>query len=443
MKMKKVMIIGGGITGLAAAHRLLEKGYHVTVLEASSQLGGLGSYFPYRDLWIDKFYHCTMPTDSYLHHLMDKVGLNDQLYWKPTTMGFIVNGRRYAFNTPADLLRFDPLSTFERIKLGAVSLLLRKLGEGKDLDNTPTQEWLTQLFGVNIWESFWGPLFRSKFGPHAGKLPALYLWQRLGREKNVSTRGYLKCGYKGLIDALHKSIESMGGNVYLNSPVARLRESENGIALCLQSGAMISADWIISTVPLPLLRQMTLGSSFEKQYKDPELPYQGVVNALFFLSRPLEGHYWTPVVNSHTDFDGVVEMSALVDKNQYGNRNLVYLMKYCDRKSELFSTSEEEIIKRWKNQLLTLYRDLPLTENDILDARVFKAPFVEPVYPLGYSTIKPPFQIGNSRLILATTTQVYPNITSWNSSVRLAYQAVDHLTLQKENSCVFHEKIAV
>jgi protoporphyrinogen oxidase len=443
MKMKNVMIIGGGITGLAAAHRLLEKGYRVTVLEASDRLGGLGTYFRYRNLWIDKFYHCTMPTDSYLHSLMGKVGLKDQLYWKPTTMSFIVNGRRYAFNTPADLLRFDPLSYFERIKLGAVSLLLRRLGEGKDLDNIPTQEWLTQLFGRNIWESFWGPLFRSKFGPLAGKLPALYLWQRLGRERNVSTRGYLKCGYKGLIDALQQSIESKGGNIQLNSPVEKLRESENGIALFLQYGEVLLTDWVISTVPLPLLRQMTRGSSFEKQYNDPGLSYQGVVNVLFFLSRPLDGHYWTPVVNSRTDFDGVVEMSALVDKNQYGNSHLVYLMKYCDRKSELFSTSEEDIIKRWKKQFLRLYQDLPLTENDVLDARVFKAPFVEPVYPLGYSTKKPPFQVGNSRLILATTTQVYPQITSWNFSVRLAYEAVAHLTSQRRNSRAFYEEVAV
>jgi len=45
--MKRVIIIGGGITGLAAAHRLLErsresgKQVDVTVLEAASRVGGI------------------------------------------------------------------------------------------------------------------------------------------------------------------------------------------------------------------------------------------------------------------------------------------------------------------------------------------------------------------------------------------------------------------
>ena len=44
--MKRIIIIGGGITGLAAAHRLIELSkataaeFDVTVLEASSRLGG-------------------------------------------------------------------------------------------------------------------------------------------------------------------------------------------------------------------------------------------------------------------------------------------------------------------------------------------------------------------------------------------------------------------
>ncbi|MER6969064.1 FAD-dependent oxidoreductase, partial [Streptomyces halstedii] len=35
-----VVVVGGGIAGLAAAHRLLGRGFRVTVLEASDRLGG-------------------------------------------------------------------------------------------------------------------------------------------------------------------------------------------------------------------------------------------------------------------------------------------------------------------------------------------------------------------------------------------------------------------
>ena len=53
---KSVIVIGGGIAGLAAAHKLARDGYGVTLLESGSKLGGLGTYFKNGDLWIDKFY---------------------------------------------------------------------------------------------------------------------------------------------------------------------------------------------------------------------------------------------------------------------------------------------------------------------------------------------------------------------------------------------------
>jgi hypothetical protein len=51
---------------------------------------------------------------------------------------------------------------------------------------------------------------------------------------------------------------------------------------------------------------------------------------------------------------------------------------------------------------------------------VFRAPFVEPVYPLGYLAQRPPVEVPGTPLLLATTAHVYPHVTSWNSSVRLA-----------------------
>ena len=51
-----------------------------------------------------------MPSDNPLLKLIDEVGVMDQLYWKPTRMGFIVDGKRYPFNTAFDLLNFKPLS---------------------------------------------------------------------------------------------------------------------------------------------------------------------------------------------------------------------------------------------------------------------------------------------------------------------------------------------
>ncbi len=71
-------------------------------------------------------------------------------------------------------------------------------------------------------------------------------------------------------------------------------------------------------------------------------------------------------------------------------------------------------------------RDLfpDVSREDVTDAFVFKAPFVEPLYTPGYGSRKPPAELIPGRVFLATTTQIYPQVTSWNSSIGLAERVV-------------------
>jgi protoporphyrinogen oxidase len=422
----RVIVIGGGIAGLASAYRLSRQGAHTTLLESSDQLGGLGTFFRSGTQWMERFYHCIMPTDVHLLALLDELGLADAISWRPTRMGMVVDGIRYPFNTPLDVLRFRPLTLAQRVRLGVVSLLLRHLGQGNDLDNVRAEDWLRSLYGDAVWERVFQPLFRAKFGPAVGDVPALYLYQRLGRENNVATRGYPKGGYKTIVDGLRAAIEACGGIVRTATPVTKISEAADGVRVELPGGESLDADWAISTVPLPLLSQLA-DAALKERLPSLQLPYQGVVNALFFLTRPLDQYYWAPVLRSGTEFDGVVEMSTLAGTAQYGGRHLAYVMKYTDRSAALFAEDDASIADRWTQQFLHLYADLPLRLEDISEVRVFKAPFVEPAYPCGYGSMKPAINVEHTRLLLVTTAQIYPRVTSWNSSTGLAHEAVDHL----------------
>ncbi|MEU4443270.1 FAD-dependent oxidoreductase [Actinosynnema sp. NPDC050801] len=418
-----VVVVGGGICGLATAHRLVRAGTRVTLLEGSDQLGGLGTFFAWRDRWVERFYHCVMPTDDHLLDLLGELGLRDSITWRPTRMGMVVDGRDYPFNTALDLLRFTPLGVLDRLRFGAVSVLLRRLGRGKDLDRTRTEDWLRGLYGDRVWELLLAPLFGAKFGARFGDVPALYLWQRLGREGAVSVRGYPDGGYRAVIDALRASIEAGGGVVRLGAPVRRIGLTGGGarVRLVLDGDEVVSADRVVSTLPLPLLRQLA-DDDLTARLPDVRLPYQGVVNALFFLRRPLSGHYWTPVVRSGTEFDGLIQMTPLAGVDPYDGRHLVYAMRYTDRESALFQEDDAAIAARWTAQLLALHPSS--VREDVEDVRVFKAPFVEPVYPLGYLAQRPPVVVAGTPLLLATTAHVYPDVTSWNSSAALARRVV-------------------
>lgn len=419
---RTVAVIGGGICGLAVAHRLARAGTRVTLLEGSDQLGGLGTFFPSRNHWVERFYHCVMPSDDSLLGLLDELGLREIVRWRKTTMGMVVDGRHHRFNTALDVLRFSPLRLRDRLRFGVVSLLLRRLGKGKDLDTLRTEDWLRGLYGDVIWDTLFAPMFGSKFGPSFGDVPALYLWQRLGRESNVAVRGYPDSGYKTIIDGLRASIEAAGGTVRTSAPVHGVRSTADGSVVTLADGEVVEADQVVSTVPLPLLRTLA-DRDLAPRLPTLDLPYQGVVTALFFLRRPLTGHYWTPVLRSGTEFDGVIEMSALAGTEAYDGRHLVYVMRYTDRESALYTEDSSAIADRWTRQLRELHPDL--TDADIDEVRVFTAPFVEPVYPLGFLAARPPVEVEGTSLLLATTAHVYPDVTSWNSSVTLAGHVAD------------------
>jgi protoporphyrinogen oxidase len=421
---KRVVVVGGGICGLTVAYRLMEAGHQVTLVESSDQLGGLGTFFRWRDEWVERFYHCIMPTDDDLLALLSELGLRDDVRWRRTSMGMLVNGRHHSFNSPADLLRFTPLKPHDRIRFGVASLLLRRLGKNKDLDKIRTEDWLRRIYGDVVWNSLLAPMFGSKFGRHFADVPALYVWQRLGRERNVATRGYPAGGYKTIIDALRSALDKGGATVRTSTPALRLSSTRTRAHLVVHGNETIEADHVVSTLPLPQLRSLA-DEELTARLPTVRLRYQGVVNALFFLRTPLTGHYWTPVLRSGTDFDGVVEMSALTGAESVAGRYLAYAMRYTDRDSGLYQEDDASIATRWTSQLRDLYA---LPDDAVEDVQVFKAPFVEPVYPLGYLDQQPSIEVGGSAVLLATTAHVYPNVTSWNSSIRLANQVAGMVT---------------
>jgi protoporphyrinogen oxidase len=148
---------------------------------------------------------------------------------------------------------------------------------------------------------------------------------------------------------------------------------------------------------------------------DTSTDYQGVINHLLFLKRPLTTHYWVATPQSEHPFDGVVETSTLTDIADRGARHVVYLTKYLHRSDSRFAQPDADIRRDWTAALQKLFPDL--TETDIEADYIFRAPFVEPIYRLGQKKLCPPEELIPGTVFLANTAQVYPIVTSWNGSV--------------------------
>src|ERR1700680_1799292 len=98
--MARVVILGGGIMGLAAAHRAAHLGHEVDVLEIDDRAGGMAAHFDFAGISIERFYHFVCRADATTFALMEELGIGDRMRWVPTSMAYYIGGRLHDWGTP-------------------------------------------------------------------------------------------------------------------------------------------------------------------------------------------------------------------------------------------------------------------------------------------------------------------------------------------------------
>lgn len=74
-----MVIVGGGVAGLAAAAKLLPLGFRVELLEARDRLGGRAGSFPMGPSWVDPCQHVNLGCCTALRGLLKEFGLEREL----------------------------------------------------------------------------------------------------------------------------------------------------------------------------------------------------------------------------------------------------------------------------------------------------------------------------------------------------------------------------
>src|SRR5262245_21446175 len=166
----RVLILGGGLAGLAAASALAPRGFRVTVLESRNRLGGRAGSFTdaASGQMIDACQHVSMGCCTNFDHFCRTVGIAHLLRPQPV-LYFMTPDRRVsrfraeAWPAPVHLARSflgaHYLSAGEKLRIAWG--LSRLQSAAADAD-PPFQEWLTdnrQTPGTV--ERFWGVVLTS------------------------------------------------------------------------------------------------------------------------------------------------------------------------------------------------------------------------------------------------------------------------------------------
>jgi len=184
-------------------------------------------------------------------------------------------------------------------------------------------------------------------------------------------------------------------------------------------------DEVISTLPSDISVQIAPSLSKEEIEKHKAIKYLGVVCPSALMRLPISKYYVTNITDSWPPFTGIIEMTALVDPKEFGNRSLVYLPKYIESGDELFSRSETELKEYFLNALFKMYPDL--SENNIIHWNMASARRVFSLPTLHYSETLPSVITSLNGYYIVNSAQIINGTLNVNETIQVAETKLEEI----------------
>lgn len=429
---KTVAVVGGGFCGLAAAYELTRSGWTATVLEADDAVGGLAGSFEVGGKQVERFYHHWFTSDEHVMRLIAELGTGDQVVRRPSATSTFIGNRFFKLTSPVDLLRFTPLPLIDRLRLGLMTLRVRRIRDWRDLEERSAAEWLRSLGGDRSYEVLWEPLLRGKFGDAAEDVAAVWMWNKLklrGSSRSSSGReelAYYRGGFATLADQLREAIVAGGGEVLTSTAATGLDvQGDRAVGVKTKVGP-IPADEVILTPALPITADL-LGPHVPDAYVKglQSIRYLANVCTVVELDRSLSDTYWLNVNDPGFPFVAVIEHTNFEPAASYNGRHIVYLSRYLPESDPVWSMPDEAVAADAISHLGRMFPEFE--ERWLLDAHVWRARYAQPIVDRGYRRRLPPTRTPIRNVHLATMAQIYPEDRGTNYAIREGRQCAAQL----------------
>jgi protoporphyrinogen oxidase len=451
-------IVGGGIAGLAAAYRLQQAGRDVQVFEAGDEVGGLAATYPTAGDPIEAFYHHLSKSEETIVELAEELGVDDRLEWRIGENAYYVDGVVHPMDKPWEILAFPPLSVYDTVRLGLLTLDVDVRGgvpkfdsyeSLEDYEDVTAREFCVEHTTENVYESFFEPLLDAKFGSHKERVSAAWL---LGRIKFRGERdllrgeylGYFDGGFAVLVDAL---VEAVGReNVTTGARVVDVAgvggggdpgladEATNGRgaaagdggveALTVETGDGAETHAVDGVVvaAMPTVLESLVGY-------ECDVRFQGSVCAVVTMDESLTDTYWLNVADD-APFGALIEHTNFVPAERYGGDHLLYLASYVQSPEEaLWRMDDEELREHWLSGVEELFPSFD--RSAVREFRVGRNPRTAPIYECGYLDMVVPYdlsdEVGGGVYYAGMASRAQYPERSLNGGVVAGYEAADRV----------------
>jgi protoporphyrinogen oxidase len=430
---QKIAIIGSGFLGLTLALRLAEQGNQVTIFESANEIGGLASVWQIGDITWDKHYHVTLLSDSFTRKIVSELGLENEFEWVETKTGFYTDGKLVSMSNTLEFLKFPPLDLISKFRLGGTIFYAARVKDWKALETISVEDWLTKLSGKKTFEKMWKPLLKAKLGEAYKETSAAFIWatiQRMYAARNSGLKkemfGYVRGGYATVLRRFAEVLREKGVEILLNSQVSRIfgghtipskNISLEYTTLDPRISVHLSFDEVILTCPSNIVAKICPQLTGDERVKLSKIKYQGIICASILMKNSLSNYYVTNITDE-TPFTGIIEMSALVDKLEFGGNALVYLPKYVSPNDALFEKPDAEIEEIFVTELEKMYPHF--SRKDVLSFKISRVREVFAIPTLNYSANVPSVKTSIDGVYIVNSAQITNGTLNVNETIQLA-----------------------
>jgi squalene-associated FAD-dependent desaturase len=264
-----VIVIGGGLAGLAAGVALAESGWRVRLFEQRPFLGGRATSYVLPDgEHVDNCQHVTLGCCTNLDDFYRRVGSTNKVKFFDRLLFLDPQGRQgemeagvlpAPFHMTGSFAKFAPLSLADKISIGRAMLtILRTSGHPSGVDSPEgisMLAWLRQQRQTQrAIDRFWRVVLVSALDEELDKTDARFGIDVFWKAFLCHSRGY-RMGVPvvplaELYDGCRAFIEKQGGEVTLRSPVRGIKIENNSVAaVSFDNNREESADAYVFAVP--------------------------------------------------------------------------------------------------------------------------------------------------------------------------------------------------
>jgi squalene-associated FAD-dependent desaturase len=330
----RVVVVGGGLAGLAAATGLVRRGHDVTLVEARARLGGATFSFERDGLAVDNGQHVLLRCYTEYREFLDVLGVGNKIALQDRFHIPVIDsaGRRGELsrnNLPAPLhlaatlAGYRLLSGGDRARVLMAAGLLRTLNPADPkLDDRSFADWLVR-HGQRpaAIDALWNLITVAALNTDAAHA-SLALCAMVFRTALLERADAADIGVPMLPlgelhgDAAERYLTAHGAKIHTRTAVRRIRSVGDGFEVALD-GDTLPADAVVVAAPPEPTAAMLPPGALDHPERLAQLGGAPIVNVHTVYGRRVTGDPFTAVVGSPVQWVFDRSEIAQLDSGQY------------------------------------------------------------------------------------------------------------------------------